>query len=76
MGAKGAAEIIFKGKDIEKNSKEYEAKFANPLSAAKRGFIDEIITPTSTRLRIIEELQVLSNKNASRPQRHHGNLPL
>ncbi len=76
MGAKGAVEIIFKGKDVEKETKSYEAKFANPLSAAQRGFIDEVISPLDTRSRIIEELTVLSSKSESRPERKHGNIPL
>ena len=45
MGAKGAVEIIFRGQNVEENTKEYEDRFANPMVAAQRGFVDDIITP-------------------------------
>ena len=49
MGAKGACEIIFRGKNIEKETASYEDKFANPLKAAERGYLEEIIMPHETR---------------------------
>ena len=76
MGAKGACEIIFRGGDIPAETKKYEEKFANPLGAAERGFIDEIITPRDTRKRIIADLKVLKNKQQSSPWKKHGNIPL
>jgi propionyl-CoA carboxylase beta chain len=76
MGAKGAVEIIFRGKDVEANTLEYESKFANPLVAAQRGFVDAVITPSETRRRICEDLAVLDGKRTERAWRKHGNIPL
>ena len=85
MGAKGAAEIIFKkeiseAKDHEAKLKEKEAeyieKFANPYGAAARGFIDEVIMPNETRTKLIRGFKMLENKVASMPKRKHGNIPL
>ena len=76
MGAKGAVEIIFRGKDVDSNTAEYERKFANPLVAAQRGFVDGVISPSETRRLICEDLEVLANKRTERPWRKHGNIPL
>ncbi|OMJ93130.1 hypothetical protein SteCoe_3947 [Stentor coeruleus] len=76
MGAKGACEIIFRGGDVQNEIKKYEEKFANPLGAAQRGFIDEIITPRDTRKRLIADLKVLKGKTQSKPWKKHGNIPL
>jgi len=76
MGAKGAVEIIFRGKDVEANTQEYEHKFANPLVAAQRGFIDDIIEPNQTRRLVCEALEMLKGKRSERPWRKHGNVPL
>lgn len=85
MGAKGAAEIIFK-KDISEaadpqaklNEKvdEYTRKFANPYRAAHRGYIDEVIYPDQTREKLIRAFQMLENKVATLPKKKHGNIPL
>ncbi len=85
MGAKGAAEIIFK-KEINNSSdpvneilnkeKEYSDIFANPYIAAERGFIDEIINPDETRNKIITSLNMLKNKVENLPKKKHGNIPL
>lgn len=85
MGAKGAAEIIFK-KEIKsaKNPElkwkeketEYAALFTNPYSAAQRGFIDEVILPKDTRRKLIKAFSMLANKEVERPKRKHGNIPL
>lgn len=85
MGAKGAAEIIFKReiskaenpneKWIEKE-KEYAEKFANPYAAAKRGFIDEVILPTETRSKLVAAFKMLENKQEELPKKKHGNIPL
>lgn len=85
MGAKGAAEIIFK-KDIstaqdpaatwaEKES-EYAEAFAHPYRAAARGYVDEVIEPSQTRLKLIRAFGMLENKVAHNPKRKHGNIPL
>ncbi len=85
MGAKGAAEIIFKREimsadDPEAKWKEKEATyaelFANPYSAAERGFIDEVILPKNTRRKLIKAFRMLENKEVNEPLRKHGNIPL
>uniref|UniRef100_A0A8I3PKU4 Propionyl-CoA carboxylase beta chain, mitochondrial n=3 Tax=Canis lupus familiaris TaxID=9615 RepID=A0A8I3PKU4_CANLF len=77
MGAKGAVEIIFKGhKDVAAAQAEYIEKFANPFPAAVRGFVDDIIQPSSTRARICRDLDVLASKKVQRPWRKHANIPL
>uniref|UniRef100_H0VKA6 Propionyl-CoA carboxylase beta chain, mitochondrial n=1 Tax=Cavia porcellus TaxID=10141 RepID=H0VKA6_CAVPO len=77
MGAKGAVEIIFKGhEDVEAAQEEYIQKFANPFPAAVRGFVDDIIQPSSTRARICSDLDVLASKKVQRPWRKHANIPL
>ena len=85
MGAKGAAEIIFKKEiadaaDPEAKLKEKEAEyiqqFANPYRAAARGFIDEVIMPDETRAKLIKGFKMLENKVATMPKRKHGNIPL
>ena len=76
MGAKGAVEIIFRGKNVEEETTKYEQAFANPLKAAERGYVDDIIEPSETRARIINALKVLETKDAVRPKRKHDNLPL
>jgi propionyl-CoA carboxylase beta chain len=85
MGAKGAAEIIFKkeiseAQDHEAKLKEkeleYTEKFANPYGAAARGFIDEVIMPNETRTKLIKAFKMLQNKVVNTPKRKHGNIPL
>ena len=85
MGAKGAAEIIFRNeiksaKDPEvalaNKEKEYADIFANPYRAAERGFVDEVIHPKQTRLKLIKAFAMLENKVDSIPQKKHGNIPL
>ncbi len=85
MGPKGAVEIIFK-KDIatsenpiEKTNalvNEYVDKFANPFVAAEHGFIDDVIIPSETRLRIINAFQLLKTKVDKNPKKKHNNIPL
>jgi propionyl-CoA carboxylase beta chain len=76
MGAKGAVEIIFRGKNVAENTAAYVDKFANPLMAAKRGFIDDIIQPSQTRARLCADLDLLASKEQSLPWKKHGNIPL
>lgn len=76
MGAKGAVEIIFRGKNVEENTANYEHAFANPLKAAERGHIDDIIIPSTTRQRIARDLELLETKDMQKPYRKHGNIPL
>jgi len=85
MGAKGAAEIIFKNEiknAVNPESKwkekeaEYAYKFADPYRAARRGFVDEVIYPKNTRRKLIKAFQMLEGKEVCRPKRKHGNIPL
>jgi propionyl-CoA carboxylase beta chain len=76
MGAKGAVEIIFRGKDVERRALEYTELFANPLRAAERGFVDDVIKPSTTRSRLAEELESLAGKEWKGPEKKHGNIPL
>jgi propionyl-CoA carboxylase beta chain len=85
MGAKGAAEIIFKKEiqeavDSEAKWKEKEAEyaemFANPYNAAARGYVDEVIKPEQTREKLIKAFKMLENKVATLPKKKHGNIPL
>ena len=81
MGAKGAGEIIFREdkNDPEKlaaREVEYKARFANPFVAGARGFIDDVIQPHETRMRICRSLAMLKDKKAENPWRKHGNMPL
>lgn len=85
MGAKGAAEIIFK-KEIGQSASpeatwaekeaEYAEAFAHPYRAAARGYVDEVIEPSQTRQKLIRAFAMLENKVAHNPKRKHGNIPL
>jgi propionyl-CoA carboxylase beta chain len=85
MGPEGAVNIIFR-KEIEKAQDpvkrkaelvaEYREKFANPYVAAERGYIDDVIEPRETRPRLINALEMLSNKRDTNPAKKHGNIPL
>lgn len=81
MGAKGAAEIIYRSElgdpeKIKKRSDDYEERFANPFVAAERGYIDEVILPHSTRRRICRALNMLRGKKVENPWKKHDNIPL
>ena len=85
MGAKGAAEIIFKKEITSADNKEaklqekvdeYQEMFANPYKAAERGFIDEVILPEETRTKVIAGFKMLENKVENMPRKKHGNIPL
>jgi propionyl-CoA carboxylase beta chain len=85
MGAKGAAEIIFKGEIsassdpsalLAQKEAEYAEAFANPYQAAARGYVDEVIFPHETRAKLLRAFSMLENKSVSRPKRKHGNIPL
>ncbi|EKB48592.1 putative propionyl-CoA carboxylase beta chain 5 [Cecembia lonarensis LW9] len=85
MGAKGAAEIIFKREiaeaenpeeKLQEKIDEYTSKFANPYRAAHRGFVDEVIMPSETREKLIRAYKMLENKVDKLPRKKHGNIPL
>lgn len=79
MGSKGAVSIIFRGQspeDIAASEEEYKNNFANPYTAASKGFVDDVIMPSTTRARICEELAALKTKDLKNPEKKHGNVPL
>lgn len=85
MGAKGAAEIIFRKEIAEAEDSEakliekeaaYAEMFANPYNAAARGYIDEVIKPEDTREKLIKAFKMLENKVDVLPKKKHGNIPL
>ena len=85
MGAKGAAEIIFKREIAnagdpqsvwEEKEREYAELFAHPYNAAARGYVDEVILPRNTRAKLISAFEMLKNKVDQLPRKKHGNLPL
>ena len=85
MGAEGAVGILYRKEiaesDVPDDARiarvaELTDKFANPYIAAERGFIDEVIDPSSTRPKLIRALSLLQNKRDSNPPRKHGNIPL
>jgi len=85
MGPKGAVEIIFKKEiskaknpedELNKKLSEYIEKFANPYIAAERGYIDDVIIPEETKIKIIKALKILKTKVDKNPKKKHGNIPL
>ena len=85
MGPQGAVEIIFKKEiassenpveKLEEKLNEYVEKFANPYYAAERGYIDEVIFPRETRIKLINSLNILKSKIDSNPKKKHCNIPL
>jgi acetyl-CoA carboxylase carboxyltransferase component len=85
MGPQGAVNIIFR-KEIETAPdsearraeliEEYSERFANPYSAAERGYVDDVIDPRDTRKVLVRSLEMLRTKKEALPQRKHGNVPL
>ncbi len=81
MGPKGAVEIIFRSElddpaKIEGRTEDYRARFASPFVAGHRGYIDDVIMPQSTRLRVARALAMLKNKRLENPWKKHANIPL
>lgn len=85
MGAKGAAEIIFKKEiteaknpeeKLKEKENEYKDLFSNPYRAAERGYVDEVILPSETREKLIKAFSMLENKVDKLPRKKHGNIPL
>ncbi|HLI91472.1 MAG TPA: carboxyl transferase domain-containing protein [Ktedonobacteraceae bacterium] len=85
MGPEGAVNILFKD-EIKRAANpeqrrqeliaEYTEKFNNPYIAASRGYIDEVIEPRQTRVKLINALEMLKNKRDTNPPRKHSNIPL
>jgi propionyl-CoA carboxylase beta chain len=85
MGPEGAANILYRKQiqeaedpaaERKKIVEEYRKKFLNPYAAAADGFVDDVIEPRETRMRVIAALAALREKTASTPARKHGNIPL
>ncbi len=85
MGPKGAVEIIFKkeitqakdpDKELEQKLSEYIVKFANPYIAAERGYIDDVILPEETKIKLVKAFRLLKTKVDKNPKKKHGNIPL
>uniref|UniRef100_UPI003567E061 acyl-CoA carboxylase subunit beta n=1 Tax=Rhodosalinus sp. TaxID=2047741 RepID=UPI003567E061 len=81
MGAKGAVEILYRSElgdaeKIQRRTQDYEDRFANPFVAAERGFIDEVIQPRSTRMRVARAFASLRKKKVATPWKKHDNIPL
>ncbi|MCF8331532.1 MAG: acyl-CoA carboxylase subunit beta [Bacteroidales bacterium] len=81
MGPEGAVNILYRKynlSDKEKMEKlnEYRKEFASPYKAAELGYIDEIIYPSQTRLKLIQALEMTDNKSEQTPHKKHGNIPL
>jgi propionyl-CoA carboxylase beta chain len=83
MGAEGAVNIVYRrelnGGSAEKRKEkidEFNERFASPFVAAERGFVDDVIEPHETRLRLIRALRMLENKVDTMPRKKHGNIPL
>src|SRR5581483_1214221 len=84
MGPEGAVNILYRRElsnapDAEKVRQhrvdEYRDRFANPFVAAERGYIDDVIEPHETRVRVIRALRMLAHKVDSIPRKKHGNIP-
>lgn len=85
MGPEGAVSILFRkeldeAEDPAKLKKElvkrYREEVANPYVADEKGYIDEVIDPAETRLKLIKAFEALENKHVNTPERKHGNIPL
>ena len=85
MGAEGAAKIVFRreikaaddGAAMEKGLiEQYKDKFYSPYEAASRGYIDDVIEPSRSRMHIIRALEVTATKRDRNPAKKHGNIPL
>lgn len=87
MGGRGAVEILnardIKGKEpdeakaiLAQKEAEYNEAFANPYVAAGRGYVDDVIMPGETRVRIVRGLRALQDKHITSLPKKHGNIPL
>src|SRR4051794_16294625 len=79
MGPEGAVNIIYRDRPEEERPAliaDYKEKFANPYSAAERGYVDDVIEPRRTRPVLIDALETALTKAEPRPRRKHGNIPL
>jgi acetyl-CoA carboxylase carboxyltransferase component len=85
MGPQGAVEIVYR-RELQNAAdpitrraelvQEYTEKYSNPYAAAERGYIDDVIDPADTRIKLIAGLSMLQSKREELPRRKHGNMPL
>ena len=85
MGPQGAVNILYREELAEADNPdelrdelidEYREEFANPYTAADRGYVDDVIEPPETRQRLVEDLEMLQGKREQTPQKKHGNIPI
>ena len=85
MGPKGAVNVLYReelaaAEETEARRQElideYREEFANPYTAADRGFVDDVIGPAETRARLVDDLHVLKGKRTDTPDKKHGNIPI
>jgi acetyl-CoA/propionyl-CoA carboxylase carboxyl transferase subunit len=85
VGPQGAVNILYRGELNEADDPdarrqelidEYREEFANPYTAADRGYVDDVVEPTATRKRLIDDLSMLRSKRVDTPSKKHGNIPL
>ena len=85
MGPEGAINIISRKEISDSEDPEgkknqlidnYKEKFANPYVTASKGYLDDVIDPAETRIKIIKSLELLSSKVQNNPRKKHGNIPL
>jgi len=85
MGPKGAVNVLYsdeleEAEDTDARREElideYREEFANPYTAADRGYLDAVIEPQETRPRLVEDLEMLESKRIDQPEKKHGNIPL
>jgi propionyl-CoA carboxylase beta chain len=79
MGPEGAVNIIYRDRSPDDRAEliaDYTERFANPYTAAERGYIDDVIEPRKTRGHLIDALETALTKRELRPSRKHGNIPL
>jgi acetyl-CoA carboxylase carboxyltransferase component len=85
MGPDGAVNIVFRKELAEADDPvarraelvdDYRARFANPYTAAERGYVDDVIAPRDTRRVLVDALGASLSKRVERPKRRHGNIPL
>jgi acetyl-CoA carboxylase carboxyltransferase component len=85
MGPQGAVEIVYR-RELQQAAdpvarraelvNEYAEKYSNPYAAAERGYVDDVIDPAETRIKLIAGFEMLKSKREELPRRKHGNMPL
>jgi acetyl-CoA carboxylase carboxyltransferase component len=85
MGPQGAVEIIYR-RELQQAADpaarrselvaDYTEKYANPYAAAERGYVDDVIDPAETRIKLVAGFELLRAKREELPKRKHGNMPL